>query len=71
MSGQISGVTTNVAHTNENITNVLTASEQVISVTKMNEISVKAMNQNIAELLQVSDELSDMSTQLEVIVNRN
>ncbi|MDX2322605.1 MAG: methyl-accepting chemotaxis protein, partial [Moritella sp.] len=69
MSGQISSVTTHVVSTNKNINGVLSASEQVTSVTKANELSAQAMNQSIGELLQVSDELNDMSTRLMTIVN--
>jgi len=69
MSGQIASVTNNVVSTNENITGVLTASELVTSVTKTNELSVQSMNKSIGELLQVSDELTDMSTRLVAMVN--
>jgi len=69
MSGQIASVTSNVVNTNENITGVLSASEQVTSVTKTNELSVQSMNKSIGELLQVSDELTDMSTRLVAMVN--
>jgi len=71
MSGQIACVTSNVLNTNENITGVLSASEKVTLVTKTNELSVKAMNKSIGELLQVSDELSGMSTRLVAMVNSN
>lgn len=69
MSGQIASVTSNVVSTNENISGVLTASEQVTEVTKSNEISVQAMNTSIKELLRVSDELTNMSTGLAAMVN--
>ncbi len=69
MSGQIACVTSNVVNTNENITGVLSASEKVTLVTKTNALSVKAMNKSIGELLQVSDELSGMSTRLVAMVN--
>jgi len=69
MSGQITCVTSNAVNTNENITGVLSASEKVTLVTKTNELSVKAMNKSIAELLQVSDELSGMSIRLVAMVN--
>lgn len=69
MSGQIACVTSNAVNTNENITGVLSASEKVTLVTKTNELSVKAMNKSIGELLQVSDELSGMSIRLVAMVN--
>jgi len=69
MSSQISCVTSNVVNTDKNISGVLSASEQVTSVTKSNELSAQAMTKSIGELLQVSDELNDMSTRLVTMVN--
>lgn len=69
MSGQITSVTSDVVSTNNNISGVLSASKQVTSVTKANELSAQAMNQSIGELLQVSDDLNAMSTRLVTIVN--
>jgi len=69
MSSQISCVTSNVVNTDKNISGVLSASEQVTSVTKSNELNAQAMTKSIGELLQVSDELNDMSTRLVTMVN--
>ena len=71
MSSQISCVTSNVVNTDKNITGVLSASEQVTSVTKSNELNAQAMTKSIGELLQVSDELNAMSTRLVTMVNRH
>jgi len=62
-------VTSNVVNTDKNINGVLSASEQVTSVTKSNELSAQAMTKSIGELLQVSDQLNDMSTRLVTMVN--
>ncbi|QFI36498.1 chemotaxis protein [Moritella marina ATCC 15381] len=71
MSGQISSVTDNVVNTDKNISGVLSASEQVISVTKSNEVNVQSMTQSISELLQVSNDLGDMSSHLMTMVNKH
>ncbi|NQZ91227.1 MAG: chemotaxis protein [Moritella sp.] len=71
MSSQISCVTSNVVNTDKNISGVLSASEQVTSVTKSNALNAQAMTKSIGELLQVSDELNDMSTRLVTMVNRH
>jgi len=71
MSGQISCVTENVVNTDKNISGVLSASEQVTSVTKSNELNAQAMTKSISELLQVSGDLSDMSSRLMTMVNKH